>query len=385
MEESQSPKTFEGTENFEDFYEYFSQLSEEDQKRYLRIRVDWSNKHAVANDAFVDDNVWIENGNKVKNSINKEYDYIHKDNVTGRYHHTKRIKDYIEDCHEKLLAGGILNESEIIFKNKNQSFFLTTDMPLSSNEIKDVADTIKNILSDIFGKDVKYVKLENPEKEIIELRFWNITVKDHSEKLDVLEKIFDYKCSNRRLISQMFKHHLNEHESDYEEALGLMSHFNKVSGIEKLKKYNQIQKRQNIIVGAEEDFKKYVVTFAEESYDRKYGRNLVAFVNVDNSITINGDVIIGQNDHRNIIEFYKHIKKNEPEWYKVGQYIPKKLFADMFNEFDGDKKSVRLVMSMLKGSGLKSEIVEDEKICKVDISKYGFAKKSYNCMKLKKL
>lgn len=78
-----------------------------------------------------------------------------------------------------------------------------------------------------------------------------------------------------------------------------------------------------------------------------------------------------------IHDFIEYIKSEKPEWYKPGEFIPKRFITNIFNEKYEQNLSTKTLISLIKKSN--DTIIAGEKSCHRNMSKYGMPSTTYRC------
>ena len=107
-------------------------------------------------------------------------------------------------------------------------------------------------------------------------------------------------------------------------------------------------------------------------------------ITINNNFTINkdcGNTTINNNTkiikEKTLFEkcndFAKYIKNDKPKWYIPGEFIPKQLLTDMFNDFADVEKNVKQMNSLFK----EKLFYEEKRLTK----NYAGEKRRFRCIK----
>lgn len=84
-------------------------------------------------------------------------------------------------------------------------------------------------------------------------------------------------------------------------------------------------------------------------------------------------------DDELIAEFIAHIKRDRPDWYKPGQFVPKMLIVEKYNDRHDGNEDTRSFWRRITKLGLKNTFMSKEKICRIPLNVGG--SKTYMCFK----
>lgn len=384
---------FEGT-TLGEFLEYYNQLPLDKQESFQRIRFPYNRHYNIINDE-IDDSI---SQNNFPDKLNLDMKHIHYDESTGKFFHANVMDDYYYHCKEKLQNGGKIRDSEIIDKTKEQKLFFQINKNINLEIIEAIMRDFKKWLCEGNSEhhSPKYELIDNKENTTYEIRFTNVYVANHREKIELIQKFAtEYEGAYENYTPLVFKDVLSKTSEKYEKAMSVMHHLfpnnlaDSVRAKNIIAKWVEGKKAEGISITDDRMIIKLLLDYAIISKDEAKNGKTNITINFINNHGDNVNMIVGDNNkiitksmdenEKNINDFIQHIKNDKPDWYTPGKFIPKILFTHMFNQRYNENKSTRNVLYFLKKSGAKDEIMLDGRNCRIDLSAYGMGKKTYDC------
>lgn len=368
-------RCYEGPYNPKAFLEFLLSLPEKDQEEAVRDFAPWNQKYNLENVKHSRELCHIHHPRK----YNNKFKFIHQDEMTGKYFHTNDIQDYIEDCHGKARQGATLKESEIIPKERRQILFVITKNVIGSDNTAKAATELKKWLKDKYDINSRYFIIINEEENAIEIRFEDIVVDDYEHKIKILKEFKDeYNGEYKEEIKSMLSCQKDDSSMLYEKVMGVFDERYMENSSDKMavKLFTKCLEDKSIGIPRLKSLEKY---YNKNGLSGKVSdeNKKIQIINNININIFSGDVNIVNNFHDNtnedIDEFVKYIKEDKPEWYCPGEFIPKQLLADMFNEFANVEKDVKQMNTLFKDK----LFVEEKRLTK----KYSNKKRRFRCIK----
>lgn len=378
------------TEKETNLWEIFKQFPEEKQKLYLLSKGCHKNDFNIMN-------IEISNGlsaDYCPDEFHKEYDLIHKDNLSGKYHHTNHTYDYIRYSDTRSKAGGENKDTQLIHINDRQILFFDIPRKHSDDDRRLVLNDFRKWLEENYVDDdavnTRYKTFSVEHKNIIEVRFYGIQVDNRNAKVGIMKKFLtDYNGSRSYQATILFDPYIKRNVEEYEEVISTLSDYFPLNEFESDGKSYIISCRRNKTDNMLTDSIKKCLDKHIKSLGIKPGSDLPP-INIkitNNYIKHANQVNIAGKDNyvynyvdensKNINDFISHIKNDKPEWYIPGKFIPKMLLVEKFNERYDEKFSTRSFMNLLKKYDIKNILMRREGYQKCDIKNYGNPKKQY--------
>lgn len=317
--------------------------------------------------------------------------YVHQDLLTGKYHHTNDTVDYVFRNHELYAKGRQNNDMQIIPTTVEQRLFYAIVDALPDDKIEEILDDFRKWLEEnIFINhriNTRYKLIDNKKENLKEVRFDGIIISGLKEKKDYIIKFLEYysihliKCKFAMII---FKNYTMENGSEeFEKAMSSLNENYPITDVnDRLARIYIKSCRDGDVKDLSDSFKKGLIKHIQDTHiikDVSYQH--IGINNVENGNT--GLSNHGEINNDNMNNFIQHIRNDKPDWYTPGEYIPKMLIVNKYNERYNDDITSRSFWKYLTKSGIKDEIVAQEKTCRTSID--GEKNKVYRCFKPEKL
>lgn len=367
---------------------YFESLSKEKFIKFLRASLPDDQDYVVENIICDENSKQLYGDKKIQKLPDLSYKNIHQDDVTGIFYCTNEIEDYIENCKDKYEEGGIMREYEIISKMRCQTLFMTVCGKYPVTEIRKLAKDIKIWIDETFKADCTYKVLTDEDNNLVEIRFNNIIINSHEEKMDLLGKFLsEYKGELKYIAKNMLEETMQSNDEPYERAIGIFHKDYEKNGELKLRSKTWNNKFQNEV---KDHYNNIKVSRPKDEEIPVVGN--IYNITINNTVNVNNMTInhnyCSENTKfmENIEDFINYIIDKKPSWYTSGDLVPKKLFTKMYNDKYGDNKSTRSVMATLKKSILTEKIMYDpneSKTKRINLSEYGITGKTFAAFRAK--
>ena len=268
--------------------------------------------------------------------------FIYREPETGLFYETMDIREYLQDCRQRkrVLSTEDILDYEMVHKDNPQKLFFWISKRFE-DDIERFSAALKKFLLDEFMQDTSISVDEFEDRFIIVCS--NIIVENYEQKMALLKKFGSVYRTDEigGYIAQTI--------GTYEEipSIANAGYKNAISAALIANGYRPNRKIMDQIESLA------VMSITVDSVN----------VHITNNITVN---INNYNRESPFSKFVNHILSDKPDWYVSGEWIPKQVLVEKFNEFNESDISLRLLIRNLKSEDLYKKICVNEKRSRQD-------------------
>lgn len=255
------------------------------------------------------------------------------------------------------ISGRLFDHTEIILQGRGRKVYLTAPRDATDDILEYIGRKFTDFLQSKYNKKFTYYVVRDLKRHENDVVINELCCKNGEENKEIVE---------------MFLSTLTE---KYQDMLSFnLFRFNK--DIQKPTKVN----KQKVYEIVENSFYSQTEKYVPPSIRKSITINNFGICNIGGKFTTVAKL---SEDYKNLIDFIHHIKNDKPEWYKVGEFIPKKLFVKMYNDRYGDNKNTRSLFALFRKYNLNEKFMSETKSKRVDLSEYGLGTRVFNSFKAK--
>jgi len=269
-----------------------------------------------------------------------------KDPETGMYFETDHIPKYLRDCtvrQDCIYTKDILDK-ECIHKDTPQKLFFVVPT-LGKDMVPELTRALKEWILSEYEKEPEIVL--GTHKESIIVICTNIIVSNYEQKKEIIER-FSKTLSIG--LQYLLRPYLNSEVDVFETLPSVTNKDYETTFIVDLLD-------NEYIPDSGTDTLEQLMKFLPTNLNLTAGNNIVINI-IINNINNTNNYAGGISQYRAFVE---HIQKDKPDWYHPGEWLPKHILVEKYNERNGTDVSLRTLMRNFRSEDLMKEISGEEK------------------------
>ena len=324
-----------------EYQERVSSMTDEEYDMFFRYLLRGEVKFNPLKEQYCESSGW-------KDDISDDLDtHKYQEPETKKYFETDNIVEYLRDCRNRqgIPTAANIRDYELVHKDTKQKMFFTTDKAFEERISDFIKEATKWMVHE-FKTDPQITADESEDYIVVVCK--SIVVENYEQKIDVLKRL---KQSLPKELGAILGDYVATDVAEYESIPSIANQTYQTE-ITKALMAAGYRPNRDILRRIHE----MIPTYTE-------GMGPLVVINIFNDFT--GATINNFGTDSIYCQFIKHIIKDKPDWFTPGEWMPKTILVEKFNELYGKNISIKLFMRCMYSEKLMDHISDGEKRSRV--------------------